>query len=171
MVVESEGRTLKTLASMRRSFDRINEKLLEALARLDEATARILALSEIHSRLAETIMDILGIPEELGSSLTSLPEQLGAISGAARAETMASGLLRPIIRSLRKPCGDIARAINSSKEEILKATDHFDFAEMDILARDFSKSPDRFLSSDEQEALRNKIREWTLRLRNAFSGS
>lgn len=105
MVVESEGRTLKTLASMRRSFDRINEKLLEALARLDEATARILALSEIHSRLAETIMDILGIPEELGSSLTSLPEQLGAISGAARAKTMASGLLRPIIRSLENHVG------------------------------------------------------------------
>jgi hypothetical protein len=171
MTLDSEGRALRTLTSIQKSFDKLNEKLFEALARLDEATTRISALGEIHFKLAKTIMEILGIPEDLGPPLTYLPAPMGAISSAERAESMASGLLRPIIKSLRKSCGDIARAINASKNDILKETGNFDFTEMEILAREFGKNPDRVLSSDEQEAFRNKIREWTLHLRDAFSGS
>lgn len=171
MTLDSEGRTLRTLASIQKSFDRLNEKLLEALARLDEATTRISALGEIHFKLAKTVMDILGISEELGSPLAYLPGPMGAISSAERAELMTSGLLRPIIKSLRKSCGDIAQVINASRNDILKVTGNFDFTEMEILAREFCKDPDRVLSSDEQEAFRNKIREWALHLRDAFSGT
>jgi hypothetical protein len=167
---DPEESALKTLTSIQRSFDRLNEKFLEALARLDEATTRISALSEIHIRLAKTIMDVLGIPEELGSP-SAFSGPMGAISSAQRAESMASGLLRPIIKSLRKKCGDIAQAINASKEEILKVTSNFDFTEMEILGREFRKDPDRVLGSDEQEAFRSKIREWTLHLEDALSGS
>jgi hypothetical protein len=168
MVGDSEESTLKTLASIRTAFDKLNEKFLEALARLDEATTRISALIEIHLGLAKTIMDVLGIPEDLSSS-TSLQGPMVAISSAGRAESIASGLLRPIIRNLRKPCSDISQAINASKEEILKLTENFDFTEMDILSREFCKDPDRTLGSEEQEAFRNKIREWILRLRDALS--
>jgi DNA-binding SARP family transcriptional activator len=166
---DSENSILKTVASIQRSFDGLNVKLLEALARLDEATTRISALSEIHVRLTKTIMDVLGIPEELGSPL-AFSAPMEAITSAQRDESRASGLLRPIIKSLRKSCGDIAHAINTSKEEILKVTGSFDFTEMEILAREFQKDPDRFLGSDEQEAFRNKIREWTLHLKDALSG-
>ena len=168
MVENSEESALEILASIQKSFDALNDKFLEALARLDEATTRISALSEIHLRLARTIMDVLGIPEDLGSA-TALQGPMVAISSAGRAESIASGLLRPIIRSLGKPCGEITRAINASREEILKLTGNFDFTEMDILAREFSKDPDRILGSDEQVAFRNKIREWTLRLRDVLS--
>jgi len=168
MAPESEESALETLTSIQRSFDMLNEKFLEALARLDEATTRISALGEIHLRLARTIMDVLGIPEDLGSAST-LQEPVDAISAASRTETIASGLLRPIIRSLRKPCGEISRAINASKEEILRITGNFDSTEMEILARELCKDPERILGSDEQEAFRNKIREWTLRLRDALS--
>lgn len=171
MAADSAGRALRTLASIERSFERINEKLLEALARLDEATTRISALGEIHLKLAKTIMDILGISEELDSPLTFLTGPVGAISSAQRTESMASGLLRPIIRSLGKPCRDIAQAIKASKEEILRATDNFDLTEMEILARELCKDPDRVLGSDEQDAFRHKIREWTHHLKDVFSGS
>ncbi len=171
MTLDSEGRALRTLTSIQKSFEKLNEKLLEALTRLDEATTRITALGEIHFKLAKTIMDVLGIPEELSPPLAYLPGTVGAVSSAERAESMASGLLRPIIKSLRKPCGDIAQAINASKEEIIKVSSDFDFTEMEILAREFSKDPARVLGSDEQEAFRNKIREWTLHLKDAISGS
>jgi hypothetical protein len=164
----SKGTALKTLASVKRSSDKINERILEALARLDEATTRITALGEIHIRLAKTIMDVLGIPQEAGPPL-AFQEPMGAISSAQRAVTIASGLLRPIIRSIRETCGNIAQAINASKEEILKVTSDFDFTEMEILAREFGKDSDRVLGSDEQEAFRNKIKEWTYRLKNALS--
>jgi hypothetical protein len=165
---DSEESALRILASMQRSLDKLNEKSLEALARLDEATTRISALGEIHIRFAKTIMDVLGIPEDIGTPST-FSGPMGAISSAQRAESMASGLLRPIIRSLTKPCGEIAQALNASKEEILGVTSNFDFTEMEILAREFRKEPDRILGSDEQEAFRNKIREWNLHLRDALS--
>jgi len=168
MAPNSEESALETLTSIQRSFDILNEKFLEALARLDEATTRISALGEIHLRLAKTIMDVLGIPEDLGST-SALQGPTVAISAAGRAESVASGLLRPIIRSLGKSCGDISQAINASKEEILKLTGNFDSTEMEILAREFCKDPERILGSDEQEAFRNKIREWTLRLKDALS--
>ena len=168
MAPESEESALQTLMSIQRYFDMLNEKFLEALARLDEATTRISALGEIHLKLAKTIMDVLGIPEDLDSAPT-LQEPMDAIAFAGRAESIASGLLRPIIRSLRNSCGDISRAINASKEEIFKVAGNFDSIEMDILARELCKDPERTLSSDEQEAFRNQIREWTLRLRDALS--
>jgi hypothetical protein len=171
MTLDSGGRALRTLTSIQKSFDRLNDKILEVLARLDEATTRISALGEIHFKLAKTIMDVLGIPEDLRPPLTYLPGSVGAISSAGRGESMASGLLRPIIKSLRKPCGDIAQAIKHSKDEILKVSSAFDFTEMEILAREFCKDPARVLGSDEQEAFRNKIREWTLHLKEAISGS
>jgi hypothetical protein len=168
MAGDSEQSAPKMLASMQKSFDTLNEKFLEVLARLDEATTRISALIEIHLRLARTMMDVLGIPEDLGST-SALQGPMAAISSAGRAESIASGLFRPIIRSLRKPCKDITQAISASKEEIVKLTENFDFTEMDILSREFCKDPDRILDSDEQEAFRNKIREWTLHLRDALS--
>jgi hypothetical protein len=171
MTLDSEGRVKKTLASIQRSFDVVNEKLLQALTRLDDATTRILALGEIHSKLAKTIMDVLGIPEQLDSALISLPDQIGAISSVERTEIMANGLLRPIVRVLSRPCGEIAEAIISSKDEILKLFGDFDSTEMEVLAREFSKDPARILSPEEQETFRNTIREWTLRLKDAFSGS
>jgi len=113
MAGDSEESALKTLASIRTAFDKLNEKFLEALARLEEATTRISALIEIHLGLARTIMDVLGIPEDLGSA-TALQGPMVAISSAVRAKSIASGLLRPIIRNLGKSCRDISQAINVS---------------------------------------------------------
>lgn len=168
MAADSEESPLKILTSIQKSFDLLNEKFLEALARLDEATTRISALGEIHLRLARTIMDVLGIPEDLGSA-SNFQGPMIAISSAQRIESITSGLLSPIIRNLGKPCRDISQAINVSKEEILKLTGSFDITEMDILAREFGKDPGRVLGSDEQEAFRNKIREWNHRLKDALS--
>jgi hypothetical protein len=170
MTAYSEGRILKTLVSMERTFNILNRKISEALTKLDEATVRISALGEIHLKLAKTITGILGVPQDIGSSLDYLLGPMVAISSSQRAESMAAGLLTPIVRNLGKPCRNIAQAINTSKVDIMRLTRDFDFAEMEIVAEEFCRDPDRVLDPEQQETLRNKIREWTLRLKNAFSG-
>ena len=169
MATYSEGRILKAISSIEKTFNTLNGKILEALARLDEATVRISALGEIHLRLAKTINSILGVPQDTGSSLDYLLGPMGAISSTQRAEATAAGLLSPIVRSLERPCRDIVIAINVSKEDIPRVSASFDLGEMESIAKELSRDPDRSLSLDQQEALRNKIREWTLRLRNALS--
>ena len=168
MTTYSDVRVFKTLTSIKKTFESLNGKILEALARLDEATTRISALGEIHFKLAKTITGVLGIPQDVGSGLDYLLGPMGAISATQRAESMTAGITSPIIRSLRKPCRDIAQAINASKEDILRLIGSFDFGEMDLIVKEFCRDPDRVLSPEEQEAFRRKIKEWTLRLKDAF---
>jgi hypothetical protein len=169
MVAYTGGRVLKTLTSIERTFELLNGKILEALARLDEATARISALGEIHFKLAKTITGVLGIPQDVDSGLDYLLGPMGAISTTQRAESITAGLMSPIIRSLRKPCRDIAQAINAARENILRLAGDFDFREMEITAEEFCRDPDRVLSLEQQKAFRDKIKEWTLRLKDSFS--
>nr|MDO8134558.1 hypothetical protein [Candidatus Njordarchaeum guaymaensis] len=168
MAEYQEGWTLKILSSIEKSFERLNKNLAEALARLDEATARISGLNEIHIKLAKTIMKVLNIPEQEELPTDFLPAPPGAIWSAERAETLANGFLRPIVRSLQKPCGEIAKAVTVSRDEILEATRNFDTYEMDVLAKQLNKEPDRLLDTEEQEAYRRKIKSWTQQLRDTL---
>jgi hypothetical protein len=168
MVAYSEQRVLKTLTSIERTFESLNGKILEALARIDETTTRISALGEINFKLAKTIIGVLGIPEDVDASLDYLSGPIGAISETQRAESLAAGIISPVIRSLSKPCRDVVHAIDSSKERILRLMGTYDFEEMELTAKEFCSDPDRVLSLEQKVALRKKIKEWTLRLKDAI---
>jgi hypothetical protein len=165
MTDDSGSTARRVLSSIEVSFEKLNKNVAEALARINEATTRISALNEIHIRLAKTIMTVLNIPQESELPTELLPAPVGAISSAERAQSLANGFLRPIVRSLRKPCAEIAKAIAISKEEISEATGSFDTYEMEVLAKELNKKPDRMLDSDEQESYRHKIKTWTEQLR------
>jgi hypothetical protein len=165
MVSNSEITIGKVLRSIEASFEALNKSVAEALARINEATTRISALNEIHVKLARTIMTVLNIPQESELPTELLPAPVGAISSAERAQSLASGFLRPIIRSLTKPCAEIAKAIAISKEEINKMVGNFDTYEMEVLAKELNKKPDRVLDSDEQISYRQKVKTWTEQLR------
>jgi len=168
VIQDSEGRALKTLTSIEASFEKLNKNVAEALARLDEATIRISALNEIHIKLARTIMRVLNIPEQEELPPDFLPASPGAIWSAERAGALASGILRPIVRSLQKPCGEISKAIIASKESILEATRNFDTYEMEVMAKELNKDPDRILDAEEQEAYRQKIKTWNEQLKKTL---
>jgi hypothetical protein len=162
---DSESKTGKVLNSVVTSFEKLNNDVAEALARLDEVTKRIAALNEIHIKLAGALMKALNIPRREDLPMDFLSTPVGVISSAERAQSLASGYLRPIVRSLRRPCGEIARAITISKERILEVTGNFGTHEMDALAAELRKEPDRVLCLDEQESCRQKINAWTRQLR------
>nr|MDO8099210.1 hypothetical protein [Candidatus Njordarchaeota archaeon] len=165
MAQDSESTARRVLSSIENSFEKLNKDVAEALARINEATTRISALNEIHIKLAKTIMMILNIPQENELPTDLLPAPVGAISSAERAQSLASGFLRPIVRSLRKPCAEIAKAITTSKKEISGVTGDFDTYEMEVLARELNKKPDRVLDLDEQESYKQKVKTWTEQLR------
>jgi hypothetical protein len=164
----SADEILKTLTSIEESLRRLNSNLSESLQKLQEAIVRISSLGEIHIKLAVSIMDILGIPQEERPSLDFPAAPIEAVESQERAEAKVSGLLRPIVKSLLKPCGEIAKAIIASKEEINRSIGNFDTYELEILARELNKEPKRELDSDERIAYREKIRVWHRGLRVAF---
>jgi len=168
MTVDSEDDTLRMLNSIKKSLAALNKGLSDSLRRLEEAIFRISALGEVHIKLAKTLMDVLGIPEEVRPPLDFPPAPVEPVESAERAESMISGLLRGIVMRLAKPCGEIANAITASKQEINKLVGNFDTYEMEILARELRKWPERILDSAEQVAYREKIRKWHKQLIEAF---
>jgi len=158
----------KLLARMQRSFETLSKNFAEALARLDAATIRISALGEIHFGLAETLMNAFGFPEEGLYTLTGYPRQIEAISSAETTVVNVSGLFRPMIMSLRKPCGEIAEAIRATKDKAVEVSNNLDTKEMEAVARKLNKSPNRLLDPDEQVAYRNKMNEWSQQLKDAI---
>jgi hypothetical protein len=163
-----EEERLSALNSIKKSIATLNKSLSESLRRLEEAIFQISAVGEVHIKLAKTLMDVLGIPEETRPTLDFPPAPVGPVESAEKAETIVSGLLREMVMSLAKTCGAIAKAITASKEEINKMVGNFDTYEMEILARELRKWPERTLDPNEQVAYREKIRKWHKQLVEAF---
>ena len=168
MTTNSEEDNLRVLNSIKKSLATLNKSLSESLRRLEEAIIRISALGEVHIKLAKTLMDVLGIPEEVRPTLDFPVAPVEPVESAERVESVVSGLLRGMVMSLTKSCGDISKAIVASKQEINKLIGNFDTYEMEILARELKKSPDRVLDPDERLAYREKIRKWHRQLIEAF---
>jgi len=168
MAANSEEDTLRTLNSIKKSIATLNKSLSASLRRLEQAIFQISALGEVHIKLAKTLMDVLGIPEETRPTLDFPPAPIEPVESAEKAESIISGLLRGIVMSLTKPCGEIAKAIAASKQEINKMVGNFDTYEMEILARELRKWPERVLDPNEQVAYREKIRKWHKQLVEAF---
>nr|MDO8134559.1 hypothetical protein [Candidatus Njordarchaeum guaymaensis] len=168
MAVGSEEDISRTLDSIKKSLAALNKSLSYSLRRLEEAIFRISALGEVHIKLAKTLMDVLGIPEEVRPSLAFPPAPVEPVESVERAESVVSGLLRGIVMSLTKSCGEIAKAMTASKQEINKLIGNFDAYEMEVLAKQLGKWPERVLDPDERIAYREKIRKWHRQLIEAF---
>jgi len=164
----TDEETYKMLASIKNSLEALNRNLAESLRKLEEGIIRISALGEVHIKLAVTLMDVLGIPEETRPALEFPPAPIGAVISAERSESVVSGYLRTIVKSLTKPCGEIAGALTATKEQINKTIGNFDTYEMEILAKQLKKDPNRLLDADERVAYRGKIRKWHQQLKEAF---
>lgn len=168
MPENSEGETLKAMASVKKSMRVLNKSLSESLRKLEESIFRISALGEVHIKLITTLMDVLGVPEEQRPVLDFPPAPIEAVSLAERSEAVTSGILRTVIRSLTKPCAEISKALIDAKEKINEAIGNFNTYEIEILARMLTKDPERYLDLDEQAAYRDKIRKWHQQLKDAF---
>jgi hypothetical protein len=168
MADSSEEGILETLASVKKSMEVLSRNLSEALRKLEEAVLRISSLGEVHIRLITTLMDILSVPEDQRPALDFPSAPIEAASLSERSEAIVSGLLRIIIKSLTRPCGEISKALIAAKDRINVAIGNFDTYEMEILARMLTKDPERYLDSEEQIAYRDKIRKWHRQLKEAF---
>jgi hypothetical protein len=168
MTANAEKGNLKMLNSIKKSLATLNRDLQETLRRLEDAVFRVSALGEVHLKLAVTLMDVLGIPQEGRPQLDFPTAPVESVESAGRVESIISGLLRGIIMSLRKPCGEIAKAISASKREINEQVGNFDTQEMEALAKELGKTPNRNLDPDEQTAYREKIRKWHKKLTESF---
>ncbi len=168
MPENTEDETTKAVASVKKSMRALNKSLSESLRRLEESIFQISALGEAHIKLITTLMDVLGVPEEQRPALDFPPAPIEVVSLAERSEAVTSGILRPLVRSLTKPCIEISRALIDAKEKINSTIGNFNTYEMEILARMISKDPERYLDLDEQAAYREKIRKWHQQLKDAF---
>jgi hypothetical protein len=166
-----EDETLKALSSVRKSMRVLNKSLSQSLEKLEESILQISALGEAHIKLITTLMDVFGVPEEQRPALDFPPAPIEAVSLAERSEAVTSGMLRPVIKSLTKPCIEISKALIDAKEKINASIGNFNTYEMEILARMLSKDPERYLDLDEQAAYRDKIRKWHQQLKDAFESA
>jgi hypothetical protein len=168
MTENPEEETLKALASVKKSMEALNKNLSESLRKLEEGIFRISALGEVHIKLITTLMDVLGVPEDQRPLLAFPSAPIEAVSFAERSEATVSGILRIIIKSLEKPCGEISKALTAAKEEISVTIGNFNTYEMEVLARMLTKDPKRYLDPDERLAYREKIKKWHQQLKEAF---
>jgi hypothetical protein len=168
MTSNSEDDNLKILNSIKKSLATLDKNLSESLRRLEDAVFRISALGEVHLKLAVTLMDVLGIPQEGRPQLEFPAAPVESVESVARVESIINGLLRGIIISLRRSCGEIAKAILASMKEINEQVGNFDTQEMEAVANTLRKTPDRMLSPDEQTEYREKVRKWHRELTEAF---
>jgi hypothetical protein len=168
MTENSEEETLNALTSVKKSMDVFNKSLSESLRKLEEGIFRISSLGEAHIMLIVTLMDVLGVPEDQRPQLTFPSAPIEAVSSAERSEAIVSGILRIVIKSLSKRCGDISKALIASKEQINVTIGNFDTYEMEVLAGMLTKDPQRYLDSDEIVAYREKIKRWHQQLKEAF---
>ncbi len=168
MTENSEEEALKALTSVKKSMDVLNRNLSESLRKLEEGIFRISSLGEAHIKLIVTLMDVLGVPEDQRPPLAFPSAPIEAVSFAERSEATVSGILRIVIKSLSKPCGEISKALIAAKEQINVTIGNFDTYEMEVLAGMLTKDPERYLGSDEIGAYREKIQRWHRQLKDAF---
>jgi hypothetical protein len=168
MTESSEEETLKALTSVKKSMDVLNRNLLETLRKLEEGIFRISSLGEAHIKLIVTLMDVLGVPEDQRPALAFPSAPIEVVSSAERSEATISGILRIVIKSLSKRCGEISKALISTKEQINVTIGNFDTFEMEVLAKMLTKDPERYLDPDEIVAYREKIERWHRQLKEAF---